>query len=89
MKIPQSIIDKYQLEPSGEWNGRAVINDLITFKSGLPKFESILFMEGNLQGEPTPYINILMNRKYASITPELLEAMMVDEALTLLNNLCK
>jgi len=74
MKIPELIIEKYQLTPSGEWNGDAFMHDLQTFKSPFQYAEPIRFMECNLSGQPTDYIMVYnkVSKKYLETTPEYL-----------------
>lgn len=59
MKIPESIIEKYQLTPSGEQCGKSFMNNLVVYRSGMPQFEGLRFMECDLNGNPQDYVTIL------------------------------
>lgn len=87
MKIPESIIEKYMLTPSGEQTGKSFMNNLLVYKSNAPGFESIRFMECNLAGEHCKEIGILANKKEAHITPEFLESTPINEILNIINRL--
>lgn len=83
MKIPQSIIEKYQLTQSTNHIGEGIVHDLLCFKSELPGFKDVLFMECDLMGKPSKEItlyNKTMKRKI-SVTPEYLEAMKIVDIL--------
>jgi hypothetical protein len=59
MKIPESIIEKLQLYPSGEQCGTSFINNLIVYKSRLPVLANNRVMECDLSGADSKYITIL------------------------------
>lgn len=83
MKIPESIIKKYQLTATSNHVGEAVVHNLQVFKSGLPGFEGVWFMECDLTGKPSKYIT-LYNKKttwYLSATPEYLNTMAIIDIL--------
>lgn len=83
MKIPESIIEKYQLTLSGEQTGESFIQNQLLYKSGLPGFEYIAFMECDLDGMPSKYVvlfNKETNRK-ANVTSEFLNVVPTDEIL--------
>lgn len=83
MKIPDSIIEKYQLVPSGEQTGQSFIQNQLLYKSGLPGFEDIAFMECDLDGMPGKYITLFNKKVKRKIdaTPEYLDAMAVVDIL--------
>lgn len=83
MKIPASIIEKYQLAQSDNHIGEAVIYNLQVFKSGLPGFEDVLFMECDFAGKPSKDITIFnkKTKRYLSATPDYLNAMAVVDIL--------
>ncbi len=83
MKIPESIIEKYQLAPSGEQTGQSFMQNQLLYKSGLPGFENIVIMECDLDGMPSKYI-VLFNkysRRKADVTPVFLYDVPVDEMI--------
>lgn len=83
MKIPQSIIEKYNLTPSENHIGEAIYNNLQCYKSSIPEFKDVLFMECDLMGKPSQEITLYnksMKRKI-SVTPEYLEAMKIGDIL--------
>lgn len=77
MKIPKSIIEKYQLTPSGEQTGQSFMQNQLLFKSGLTGFEGVLFMECGFDGKPCKDITFYdKNKKRDGIlTPEFMENM--------------
>jgi hypothetical protein len=83
MKIPESIIEKYQLVPSGEQTGQSFMQNQLLYKSGLPGFENIVFMECDLNGMPSELI-VLFNKhsqRKADVTPVFLYDVPVDEII--------
>jgi hypothetical protein len=85
MKIPESIIEKYQLEPADSHIGQALYYNLQCFKSSLPGFEGILFMECDFHGKPSKYIQFYNKtaKRDGSLTPEFLEDSPIDRVLKL------
>lgn len=83
MKIPESLIDKYQLIPANNHIGEAVIHNLMCFKSSLPGFENILFMECDYMGKPSKYIHFHNRnaRREGTFTLEFLEDVSPDALL--------
>lgn len=83
MKIPESIIEKYQLTTSGEQVGESFMQNLLLYKSGLPGFENVVFMECDMMGKPTKYITLFNKNKKKEIaaTPEYLNAMAIVDML--------
>lgn len=59
MKIPESIIEKYQLVPSGEHCGRSFMNNLIVFRSNHKLLQNYRVMECDLNGDQSPLVTIL------------------------------
>lgn len=88
MKIPESIISKYQLVPTGNHIGEAVMHNLEVFKSKLPGFEGILFMECDFNGRPCDYITLFNTRlkKPGKVTPEFLTDLTSDWVLKLMKD---
>jgi hypothetical protein len=72
MKIPVSIIEKYQLTPSGEQTGQSFMQNQLLYKSALPGFENIVIMECDLGGMPAKEICFLNKRtkSWGALTPE-------------------
>lgn len=87
MKIPESIITKYKLEPSGEQCGESFMQNLILFKSGLPGFEGIRFMECDIMGKPCKDITFYNKpaKREGIITPEFMEEAPLDIILKLVS----
>lgn len=83
MKIPESIIEKYQLTPSGVQTGESFMQNLILFKSGLPGFEDTLFMECDFAGKPCKDITFYNRsaQRDGVLTPEFMTNMEVDVIL--------
>jgi hypothetical protein len=84
MKIPESVIVKYQLTSSGAAHiGEAFMRNLSLFKSNLPGFESIAFMECDFAGKPSDYIHLYnkSNKRDANVTPEYLDDTAIDLVL--------
>jgi hypothetical protein len=83
MKIPESIIEKYQLTPSSNHIGEAVIHDLQCFKSALSGFQDVLFMECDFMGRPSKDIIIFNkgSKRKIAVTPEYLNAMAIVDIL--------
>ena len=83
MKIPQSIIDKYQLTPSGEQTGQSFMQNQLLYKSGLPGFDKVVFMECDRNGMPSKYIHFYnkATKKDGSFTPEYLNDRDIDAVL--------
>lgn len=87
MKISRSIIEKYQLTPTNNHIGEAIIHNLLCFKSALPGFEDILFMECDFQGKPCKDI-CFYNRgahRDGTITSEFMENTTVDAILKIIS----
>lgn len=80
MKIPESIIEKYQLTPSGEQTGQSFMQNQLLYKSGLPWFENIVFMECDLTGRPNDFINFYnkTTNRDGAITPEFMEDVPIE-----------
>lgn len=80
MKIPESIIAKYQLVPTDNHIGEAVIHNQMCFKSSLPGFAEILFMECDFMGKPSKYIHFYSKnaKREGTITPEFMEGAPTD-----------
>lgn len=83
MKIPESIIEKYQLTPSNNHIGEAVIHNLQCFKSALSGFKDVLFMECDFMGNPSSYITLFnqARKRKIEVTPEYLNAMAIVDIL--------
>lgn len=83
MKIPESIIEKYQLTPSGEQTGESFMQNLLLFKSGLPGFDNVVFMECDLDGMPSKYITLFNkgSKRKAVVSSEFLNDVPTDEIL--------
>jgi hypothetical protein len=83
MKIPESIIEKYQLTPSGEQTGQSFIQNQLLYKSGLPAFENIVFMECDFTGKPNDFINFYnkTTKRDGAITPEFMEDVPIEVIL--------
>lgn len=75
MKIPESIISKYQLVPTSNHIGEAVMHNLEVFKSNMPGFEGVLFMECDFNGRPSSLIHFYnkTGKRDGTITPEFME----------------
>jgi hypothetical protein len=85
MKIPESIIEKYNLTPSGEQIGESFMQNQLLFKSDLHVFSRVVFMECDFTGKPCPYIN-LFNKDSglcAAVTSEYLNETPFDTVLNL------
>jgi hypothetical protein len=87
MKIPESVIEKYQLIPSDHQIGESFMQNQLLFKSALAAFERVLFMECDFMGKPSAYINLFNadNKKSAAVTPEFLINAPVDTILDLVS----
>lgn len=83
MKIPESIIEKYQLTPSDNHIGEAVIHNLLVYKSALPGFKDVLFMECDFMGRPSKEITLFNKgaKRKITVTPEYLNAMAIVDIL--------
>jgi hypothetical protein len=83
MKIPESIIEKYQLALSGEQTGESFMQNQLLFKSALPGFENIIFMECDFSGKPSAYITLFNkgSKRKADVTSEFLTDVPIDEIL--------
>jgi len=83
MKIPESIIEKYQLTPSGEQCGQSFMQNQLLYKSSLPGFDKVVFMECDRNGMPSKYIHFYnkANKREGSFTPEYLNAMAIIDIL--------
>jgi hypothetical protein len=83
MKIPESIIEKYKLTPSGEQTGQSFMQNQLVYKSGLPGFDSVVFMECDLNGMPSNYIHFYnkASKRGGSFTHEYLNAMKIVDIL--------
>lgn len=83
MKIPESIIEKYKLTPSGEQVGESFMQNLLLYKSGLPGFESVVFMECDLRGKPSEYVTLFNkgSKRKADVTSEFLNEVPADDIL--------
>jgi hypothetical protein len=88
MKILESIKEKYQLTTSGQQIGESLMQNQLLFKSDIPGFERVLFMECDFTGRPHPYINLFNtgNKMCAAVTPEYLNEAPFDTVLNLINN---
>lgn len=75
MKIPESIIEKLQLYPSGEQCGASFMNNLIVYKSRLPVLVNSRVMECNLSGDDSKYVTILntVDQRASQATVDYLE----------------
>lgn len=89
MKMPESIIEKYQLVPSGEQVGESFMQNLLIYKSNTPGFEKTRFMECDLDGEPVKDIMFSVDGKAGRITPEFLESAPIDKILGLIKELTR
>ncbi len=86
MKIPESIIDKFDLRVSKISTGCSVINKQRIFESGNIALYAILFMECDLNGGPSKYINVI-NQETKSVyecTPEFLEDLTVMQHINMI-----
>lgn len=83
MKMPQSIITKYQLTLSGEQVGISFMQNQLLYKSSLTGFEKVAFMECDLSGNPSNYITLYnkATKRYLSATPEYLNDMKIVDIL--------
>jgi hypothetical protein len=83
MKMPESIIEKYQLTPSGEQTGESFMQNQLLFKSELLGFEKIIVMECDLDGMPSEYITLFNkeSQRKADVTQEFLYGVLPDEIL--------
>lgn len=83
MKITESIIEKYQLTPSGEQTGQSFMQNQLIYRSDLPGFEKVVFMECDLDGMPSMYIHFYnkASNRDGSFTPEYLNDMTTDTVL--------
>lgn len=87
MKIPESIIEKYQLIGSPAHIGLAILHDFKSFKSSLPGFESVVFLECDFEGKPCKdikFYNKAANRD-GTITPEFMNDMSVETILQIVS----
>jgi hypothetical protein len=83
MKIPESIIEKYQLTPSGEQTGESFIYNQLLYKSNIPELKLIIFMECDLSGKPAKEV-CFYNKKtkfWGAITPQLLNVATLDHII--------
>lgn len=83
MKISESIIEKYKLTPSGKQVGESFIQNLEVFKSDLPGFEDILFMECDFTGKPCKDIAFYNKaaKRNGIVTPEFMDNAPIDVML--------
>jgi hypothetical protein len=83
MKIPESIIEKYQLTGSTAQVGEAFIHNLQLFESGLPGFERVIFMECDFMGRPSEYTHMYnkASKRDASVTLQYLSEMTPETVL--------
>jgi hypothetical protein len=87
MKIPESIIEKFKLTPSNEQVGQSFIQNLFIYKSELPEFDGIYFMECDFTGSPSTYMHFF-NKKMkrdGSITSDFLIDMPIETILKIMS----
>jgi hypothetical protein len=90
MKLPESIIDKYQLRPTYEQVGRSFFNNLEIFISDHKLLlDNWRVMECDLNGEPSPYITFYDKgtKKHYQCTIEFIESMDVEQILAAFVNM--
>jgi hypothetical protein len=86
MKIPESIIEKYQLNPSHAQTGESFIYNQLLYKSSLPDYEQITIMECDLTGKPAKEICFYnkATKFWGAVTPEFLIDTPTQDALKIL-----
>lgn len=86
MKIPESIIERFDLRLSKIAAGRSVINDQRIFESGNIALYDILFMECDLNGDPSKYIIVLSQETKGiyECAPEYLEDLTVMQRINII-----
>ena len=78
MKLPESIIEKYFLVPSGEQCGASFMNNLLVYKSTIIHLDGYRFMECDINGDPSNYITVLQTNGDSSISMEFTKEMLED-----------
>jgi hypothetical protein len=83
MKIPESIIEKYQLVPSGEQTGESFMYNQLLYKSNISVLNQIIFMECDMSGKPAKEVCFYNKRTkfWGAITPQLLEVATLDHII--------
>jgi hypothetical protein len=83
MKMPESIIKKLKLFPSGEQCGESFKNNLIVYKSQLPILINNRVMECDLKGKDCNYVTIfnVIDQKAFQTTIEYLESADIELVL--------
>jgi len=86
MKIPELIIEKYQLMPEPAHIGEAVLYNLLQYKSKLPGFESVTFLECDFAGRPSEYIHYVNTaiKRDGRLTREFLNDAPIDKVLKII-----
>lgn len=87
MNIPASIIEKYQLTPSGEQMGQSFYFNQLLFRSGLPEFKDVVIMECDMDGRPSEYIHFYnkKTKRNGSITPEFMNDAPIETILKIVS----
>lgn len=83
MEIPQSIIEKFNLQETDEQIGQSIYNNLKVYKSTLPDLQHLRFAECDIHGNPANYISIMnmKEKKVIQLTPEFMGDIAVEAAL--------
>lgn len=90
MKIPQSVINKFELSPSITQVGQSFINGQMIYDSNHRLMNDWLVMECDFNGEPTEYITLFEEGKgkWYQTTVEFLEETEVELVLATIVNYC-